>query len=92
MFVSDTLIEPLNPDVSLNHLSPAQATQIEISRNVILAVFGVSGFCVVWPQIFNRPVRRLPFGIYLLISGTTFKLLDAANLILSYSASSLQGN
>lgn len=42
MLISDTLIKPLNPDIYLNHLPPAEANQIEISRNLILAVLGVN--------------------------------------------------
>lgn len=41
MFIADALTEPLNPDVYLNHLPPPEATQIEVSRNVMLAIFGV---------------------------------------------------
>lgn len=32
----------LNPDVYLNHLSTLEAEYIEISRNIIVAVLGVS--------------------------------------------------
>lgn len=42
MPVLDTLVEPLNPDVYLNHLPPSEGSQIEISRHMMLAVFGVN--------------------------------------------------
>lgn len=38
-----TFVEPLNPDVYLNHLSPAEAQETEIGRDITLVVLGVSG-------------------------------------------------
>lgn len=47
MSASQTGIGPLNPDVYLNHLAPAQAEQVEISRNIIVVVLGVGRFYLI---------------------------------------------
>lgn len=42
-------IEPLNPNVYLNHLSPGDAHNVEIRRNITFGILGVSDF-----KSFNR--------------------------------------
>jgi hypothetical protein len=35
-----------NPDTFLNHLSPQEAYEYEVTRNVLLALLGVSYLCL----------------------------------------------
>lgn len=42
MSTSSVSVGLLNPDIYLNHLPPAEAKQLEISRNILVVVLGVS--------------------------------------------------
>lgn len=42
MLVSNESLQPLNPDVYLNHVSPAEAHAIDIRRDLSFIVLGVS--------------------------------------------------
>lgn len=66
-FSSNQTEDFLHPDVYLNHLRSFEAQQVEISRNIVLSVLGVSlkpFFLVLVPLKVIRP----RFGIYLFIS------------------------
>lgn len=70
---SQTAIEPLNPNVYLNHLPPSQAEQVEVSRNIMVAVLGVVNHIhFIRLRTADRLVypRRPQFGIYLFTSWT----------------------
>lgn len=42
MLVSNESLQPLNPDVYLNHVSPAEAHAIDIRRDLSFIILGVS--------------------------------------------------